>query len=593
MKTSTSKTAPDACLAVLSKVIAGLSELPLHGEDGLDKAGALIAGAAAGVLGGGRAAVALLDPAQSALTLLAAAGEDAKAALVGTRFRADEHVHVIEHLLQSRTAAPADLTLAQGLAGLARALFGPGEHLAPMAAGVFRRGVLSGIVFHAGLDAPMDQEASRRLLLVSLADLAALALEAGERERESRARMESEERLAALLHALPDQVCFKDARGRWIVANRAWIEAHGVDGQDYRGMTGASPDPDMDVDGVPTALRLKTDAAAWILGSTGYCLVKRGPGGREEALEVLKKAIGPRKQPRGLMVAARNVTSHRQALEELRASNTELEAVTAELQSLNESLEERVLAATRENRSKDALLVQQSRMAAMGEMIGIIAHQWRQPLNALGLLVTNMTLDAADGALDEAQAMAYDRQCRSILNSMSRTIDEFRDFFKPDRTPQTFTLDEPVREALSLVRASLVLHGIVVEENHEDPPRVCGLKGELSQVALNLLVNARDAVAASGRRRGRITIRTASEGDEAVLSVADDGGGVPPEAAPHLFDPYFTTKGRESGTGLGLYISRRIVEDHMRGRIGFDNHQGGAVFTVRLPLGSPARGGSR
>lgn len=558
-----------------SQAMAELTKHPAFAAGDMRQAARLLSGAAVRVMGGGHAALLMANAAGTVFTVTEMAGQEDGPGAKGRTISGQDHPFIFDSLSTGRAVAAGKET-APLFVPFAREVFrteGPGG---VMAAGIRRRGRLAGVLCHLSPTEQGEESLDRQIFLASLADLASMTLEIQERNLEKLAREESEERLAALIQAIPDQVCFKDDRGRWLVANPSWLRAHGIDRDDYRGFTGAKPGSGEDLDGNPTSLRLQTDAAAWTLGRIEYCMTRHSRG-EDRAFSVLKMAVGPPRQPRGLLTLVRDVTSHRHALEEVRASNKEIQA-------LNETLEARVQAATDENRRKDALLVQQSRLAVMGEMIGNIAHQWRQPLNALGLLVANMLLDAKEGSLTSDEAAYYQKHFRDILAGMSRTIDDFRNFFKPDNQRRRFTLDGPAREALSLVEASIAHHGIRLETDLADAPPVWGFRGEFSQVALNLLANARDAVSRDGRRGGRIILRSRKEGDEALLEVQDDGGGVPPEAAPRVFDPYYTTKPQDKGTGLGLYMSKRIIEDHMGGRIFFENADGGAIFRVRLPL---------
>jgi len=558
-----------------SQAIADLTkEAALSGGD-MRLTARLLTDAAVRVMRSGQAAILMANAAGTGFTTMEVSGEDASPEARGKSILNQDHPWLFDALSTGRTVAAGKDT-GPLFGPFAREIFGMEGAGSVMAAGIRRRGRLAGMLCHVSKEEASGENMDRQLFLASLSDLASLTLEIQERNLERLAREESEERLSALIQALPDQVCFKDDRGRWLVANPSWLRAHGIEREDYRGFTGAKPGSEEDLDGNPTSLRLQTDAAAWTLGRIEYCTTVRSRG-EERALSVLKMAVGPPRQPRGLLILSRDVTSHRHALEEVRASN-------AEIQAFNETLEARVRSATDDNRRKDALLVQQSRLAAMGEMIGNIAHQWRQPLNALGLLVANLLLDAGDGSLKGEEAAYYNKQFRDILAGMSRTIDDFRNFFKPDKELQTFSMDAPAREALSLVEASFAQHGIRIETELASAPLVRGYRGEFSQVILNLLVNARDAVSREGRRGGLIVVRCRTAGSDALMEVEDDGGGVPPQAAPHVFDPYYTTKSQDKGTGLGLYMSKRIIEDHMGGRITFVNSDGGAVFTVSLPL---------
>jgi len=415
------------------------------------------------------------------------------------------------------------------------------------------------------------------LAAFACACVAALAMESAERSRERDARIESKQRLNALIQAIPNQVCFQDATGRWLVVNQAMQDAVGLDATALMGKTvheikELSPDA-----GFIDSTVVEADALAWKTGEVRYCVTYRRQDGSESTLEVLKKTLVHGKRTAGLMVLRQDVTSARRAMEELRV--------------VRNSLESSVAQAIEENRRKDILLMQQSRLAAMGEMIGNIAHQWRQPLNALGLLMANLTFDAKSGTADTAEFDLYAAQGRDILTAMSRTIDDFRNFFKPDKEKNIFQVCDPVKEALSLMEASLTQAGISVERDFSLSATILGYRGEFSQVVLNLLANARDAILESGNRHGFIRVSVVERGGFAEISVADNGGGVPEQNMTRIFEPYFTTKPQDKGTGLGLYMAKRIIEDHMQGRLGvFNSDSGagsgttGAVFTVSVPL---------
>ena len=259
---------------------------------------------------------------------------------------------------------------------------------------------------------------------------------------------------------------------------------------------------------------------------------------------------------------------------------SERKAAEAALKQLNETLEQRVQEELAKNLEQESLLIQQSRLAAMGEMIGNIAHQWRQPINALGLLLSNLKDAQEYGELDPAFLDEQVDTGNRLIRNMSTTIDDFRDFFKPNKEKAPFGLRHSLAEVQSILGASLESHGIKMEIQGEEV-MAFGYGNEFAQVLLNLLSNAKDAVIHSRVAPGRIRVDIGSEGGRAVLRVADNGGGIPADSLGKVFDPYFTTK--EKGTGIGLYMSKLILE-HMDGRIEARNTSDGAEFRVELPL---------
>jgi signal transduction histidine kinase len=232
------------------------------------------------------------------------------------------------------------------------------------------------------------------------------------------------------------------------------------------------------------------------------------------------------------------------------------------------------------------VLIAQGRQAAMGEMLGNLAHQWRQPLNALGLLLSNLKDAAQLAVLDQAEVDRSVAQGKRLVQKMSTTINEFRDFFLPDKSAVAFPGRGPLEATTGLFAASFAQRGIRVELEIVDEPILFGLPSEYSQVILHLLSNAKDAIAARGEAGGKVTLRLGVVGPEAVLSVRDDGGGIPAELLEKVFEPYFSTK--KSGAGIGLYMARMIVERSLKGRIEARNVDGGAELTVLVPLAGGA-----
>ena len=297
-----------------------------------------------------------------------------------------------------------------------------------------------------------------------------------------------------------------------------------------------------------------------------------GTMGEEIAIETMKNGATDYVLKQGL---GRLVPSVRRALREAEEQRRRREAE----ESLREETFE-LLRTVEELREKDQLLMHQSRLAAMGEMINSIAHQWRQPLNALSLVVQLLQFSYHRG---ECTAVFIDETVDQIMRQimhMSQTIDDFRNFFRPDMEKSRFDLKETVDKTLVLVGDSFKAQKISVVTQAEEELLVTGYPNEYSQVLLNLLNNARDALTERNVASPRIEIRLFREGEKAVATVSDNAGGIPDEILERVFDPYVTTKDAAKGTGIGLYISKTIIEKRMNGRISVRNTGAGAEFRI-------------
>jgi signal transduction histidine kinase len=261
-----------------------------------------------------------------------------------------------------------------------------------------------------------------------------------------------------------------------------------------------------------------------------------------------------------------------------------LEARESELRQLNETLEQRVVEEVAKNREKDHLMMHQSRLAAMGEMIGNIAHQWRQPINAVTLILANIKDAYEFNDLDKKFLDEAVQDGHRIIQRMSTTIDDFRRFFKPNKEKQHFRACDGVEEAIKMVGQNFQSHNIEIAfVKSGEPCDVIGYPNEFAQVVLNALTNAKDAIV-DKRVAGKVLIWVENGTDMAIVSVRDNGGGIPENILGKIFDPYFTTK--EKGTGIGLYMSKMIM-DNMGGDITLHNIEDGAEVSIRVPLAAP------
>ena len=246
-------------------------------------------------------------------------------------------------------------------------------------------------------------------------------------------------------------------------------------------------------------------------------------------------------------------------------------------------------------KEQERIISQQSKLAALGEMIGNIAHQWRQPLSVISSIATGVKMKKRYGLLEDEE---FYRSCDDVnhqVQYLSQTIDDFRNFIKGTREDEMFSLKEEIDEMLKLVKESIHTHDITVEVEIPDTLVIHGYKNELIQCLLNLYTNAKDALEI--RRPEPKLIRISAEIDEETLRIRflDNAGGIPEEILPKIFDPYFTTKHQAQGTGLGLYMTHKLITEGMGGQIAAANtsfsYRGkvftGALFTITLPLRPP------
>ncbi len=266
-------------------------------------------------------------------------------------------------------------------------------------------------------------------------------------------------------------------------------------------------------------------------------------------------------------------------------------------------LEKRVQEEVEHNRIQEQMLMQQSKLAAMGQMINAIAHQWRQPLTTIGLYVQDVEDAFEYGELNMDYIAQFRDHCMEQIAYMSKTIDDFRNFFKPDKEKEIFDICEVMREVLSLINPQLINnnielkifygeHAVVFKPGGMELPSQIkcvtsyGYPNEFKQVLLNLISNARDAIiesrSAGSSESGLIKLIVEPEGDLVKLTLEDNGCGIPDEISDRIFEPYFSTKEEGQGVGIGLYMSKIIIENNMEGRIYTNRCEKGASFTIEL-----------
>ncbi|PPK62414.1 histidine kinase/DNA gyrase B/HSP90-like ATPase [Malaciobacter marinus] len=276
-------------------------------------------------------------------------------------------------------------------------------------------------------------------------------------------------------------------------------------------------------------------------------------------------------------------------IDRLELSNSNLEKSQEELSLLNKNLEKKVeqevaLKIKKENeaKEKERILVHQSKLASMGEMIGSIAHQWRQPLTQLSSVLVLVELKYERGKLTLKELRESIHQSQEQIEFMSKTIDDFRNFFKPNKQKDFFSPYKSVQSALSLISSSFENYNIKVNLKFEDEVLINGYESEFSQVILNILSNSKDAFIEKQIANPIITVTISKEDKNSKIVLCDNAGGINLTPIEKVFEPYVTTKHASSGTGIGLYMSKNIIEKSMNGSLSVSNNKNGVCFEIIL-----------
>ena len=264
---------------------------------------------------------------------------------------------------------------------------------------------------------------------------------------------------------------------------------------------------------------------------------------------------------------------------------SKIENLIKKEKEINENLEKEVDEEKTKQKEQEQILIQKTRLAAMGEMIGNIAHQWRQPLNALGLVLQNLKFSYEMGDLnDDVMNRSMDK-ANMLTKNMSKTIDDFRNFFKQNKAKEIFDINKSVIDSMALVESTFEYHKIKLEKDFKSEKiEIFGFPNEFAQVLLNIISNAKDALLENKIKNPQVKIETKIEDDNAYIFIIDNALGIKEDAINKIFEPYFTTKNEVQGTGIGLYMSKIIIERNMNGQIYAKNKDDGAIFTIKLPL---------
>ncbi|WP_419774601.1 sensor histidine kinase [Halarcobacter sp.] len=234
----------------------------------------------------------------------------------------------------------------------------------------------------------------------------------------------------------------------------------------------------------------------------------------------------------------------------------------------------------KEKNEKEKLLIHKEKLASMGEMINNIAHQWRQPLTHLSFINMNLQMASYDEKLSKEYLDEKIEESNKQLEFMSSTIDSFRDFYKPQKEKENFYLSKAVKQAVDIMAVLLEKENIELELDIRKDKKIYAYENEYSQVLLNLITNAKDVLVQRQIEGAKIKITIDSYFDKSFTTVCDNAGGIKKDDLNKIFEPYFTTK--DSGSGIGLYMSKTIINSHFKGKLRVENKKEGACFTIEV-----------
>tara|TARA_B100001063_G_scaffold101137_1_gene94449 strand:+ start:3889 stop:5472 length:1584 start_codon:yes stop_codon:yes gene_type:complete len=283
-----------------------------------------------------------------------------------------------------------------------------------------------------------------------------------------------------------------------------------------------------------------------------------------------------------------NVKSLHNSLEQ------KVEEKTKELKELNSYLETKIKKEVTQNRKKDIIMFQQARLASLGEMLNNIAHQWRQPLGSLTMIIQSFQTKMLLGKLTEKFVDEKVEDALLLAQNMSNTLDDFKNFFSPDKAKSKFFIKNCLEHSMQLSKYLLEKENIKINLIIKQDVEINSFYNELSHVFLNIISNSKDALCSTVDKNDRIIkIIVHRYKEHIIINIIDNGGGIPEEITSKIFEPYYTTKYKSAGTGIGLYMSKQIVEKHMNGTILYKTvtHKikdkrnfNCSLFTIKIPI---------
>ena len=259
--------------------------------------------------------------------------------------------------------------------------------------------------------------------------------------------------------------------------------------------------------------------------------------------------------------------------------------LNAELEDYKNNLEIKVVEETSKRVEQEKLLMQSSKMAEMGSMLGAIVHQWKQPITIINMLTDIISQDIKTNNLDLTTLEKDIGTIKHRVLLLSSTIDDFKNFFKPDKEIKEFVVKDLIQNVLRVIEHQILKYSATIQIDENSTVTLFGFENELKHVILNIINNALEACNEKSAKTGlqpNIKIDIRENEKDSIIEIADNGGGIPPHIMEKLFTPYTTSKG-EDGTGIGLTLAKTIIEDHHKGELKAHNNEFGAVFTITIP----------
>ena len=257
--------------------------------------------------------------------------------------------------------------------------------------------------------------------------------------------------------------------------------------------------------------------------------------------------------------------------------------LNAELEDYKNNLEIKVVEETSKRVEQEKLLMQSSKMAEMGSMLGAIIHQWKQPITIINMLTDIISQDIKTNNLDLTTLEKDIGTIKHRVLLLSSTIDDFKNFFKPDKEIKEFVVKDLIQNVLRVIEHQILKYSATIQIDENSTVTLFGFENELKHVILNIINNALEACNEKSAKTGlqpNIKIDIRENEKDSIIEIADNGGGIPPHIMEKLFTPYTTSKG-EDGTGIGLTLAKTIIEDHHKGELKAHNNEFGAVFTIK------------